>query len=95
MKKTAHQVWKEAKEQNLDKIQTKALLEKEGIIISKITIEEFYGKTFRTVIGDFDYTIEKFNRENIRVTWLETHSTFYPIKDALSYLTNGDWILKP
>lgn len=92
MKKSAYQVLKEAKEQNLNKIETKELLKKEGIIVS---IESFYGKVFRTVIGDFDYTIEKFNRENIRVTWLETHSTFYQIKEALSYLTNGEWILKP
>lgn len=91
MKKSAHQIWQEAKDLGLNDEEFKAYLKKEGIIIS---IESFYGKVFRTVIGDFDYTIEKFNRENIRVTWLETHSTFYPIKDALSYLTNGEWILK-
>jgi uncharacterized protein YbaA (DUF1428 family) len=91
MKKSAHQVLKEAKEQNLNDLEIKELLKKEGIIVS---IESFYDKVFITEIGDFDYTIKKFNRENVRITWLETHSTFYSIKDALSYLTNGKWILK-
>lgn len=35
MKKSAHQVWKEAKEQNISKQEIKEIMIKEGIIIKK------------------------------------------------------------
>jgi hypothetical protein len=39
MKKSAHQIWKEAKEQNLNNEEFKAYLKKEGVIVSKESID--------------------------------------------------------
>lgn len=35
MKKSAHQIWKEAKEQNLSDLEIKKIMKKEGVIIEK------------------------------------------------------------
>ena len=67
----------------------------EGIIISKKTIKEFYGKTFRTSVNEIEHEICKFTKGYVRIRWYnDTHSTVYSESDALDYISNGEWILK-
>jgi hypothetical protein len=94
MKKSAHQIWKESKEQNLSKEEFKEKLIENNVIISIIKIEDFYNKLFRTKGNNTDYKINKFDKENVKITWFETSNTLYPIADALKYISNGEWILK-
>jgi len=95
MKKSAHQIWKESKEQNLTKEEFKEKLIENNVIVPKIKIENFYNKLFRTKGNNTDYKINKFNKENVKITWFETSNTLYSIDDALKYISNGEWILKP
>jgi hypothetical protein len=66
-----------------------------NVIVPKIKIDDFYNKLFRTKGNNTDYKINKFNKENVKITWFETSSTLYSIDDALKYISNGEWILKP
>lgn len=44
MKKSAHQIWKESKKQNLSKEEFKEKLKTEGVIVKKMTKEELFKK---------------------------------------------------
>ena len=66
-----------------------------NVIVPKIKIEDFYNKLFGTKGNSTYYKINKFNKENVKITWFETSNTLYSIDDALKYIFNGEWILKP